>query len=235
MIVTNKFVFIHMFRTGGTSINSFFDGKMLGYHRPRSLIPKQYKHLPVVGNVRNPYDWYVDIYYHALNFNYPMKTPTFLNFVLDFKRYSFKESIKRLIDTSWMTSVDKEKSLSHFPRDYNWNKTLIDNIRKVDFEDYLNSKIGFFSWLFNYMYKDKGTTGSMTYCRLEHLKRDWSLFLKNKVADNFFPKLNSMYGVNSIIGKVREPRSKNHAKYYDDELIKLIQEKDKAYLDSFCS
>lgn len=224
-----------MFRTGGTSINSFFKGEMLGYHRPRSLIPKKYKHLPVVGNVRNPYDWYVDVYYHALNFDYPMKTPTFLNFLLDFKKYSFKESIKRLIDPSWMTAADKEKSLSHFPSDYNWDITLTDNIRKIDFEDYLNSKIGFFSWLFKYMYQDKGTTAQMTYCRLEHLERDWSLFLGNDVANNFFPKLNTMSGVNSIIGPVKEPRSKDYAVFYDDELLKLIQEKDKAFLDSFYS
>jgi len=98
-----------MFRTGGTSVNGSFIGKMLGYHKPRSLIPKEYEHLPIVGNVRNPFDWYISLYHHALNVNYPMKTRTFLSFILDFKRYSFKESIKRLLDTSWMTPQDKEK------------------------------------------------------------------------------------------------------------------------------
>ena len=92
MIATPSFVFIHMFRTGGTSINKFINGKKLGYHRPRSLIPKEYTHLPVVGNVRDPFDWYADVYFHALNFLYPMKTPPFLNSLLDFKRYSFKTS-----------------------------------------------------------------------------------------------------------------------------------------------
>ena len=224
MLVTDKFVFIHLFRTGGTSVTNSFKGKMLGYHRPRSLIPKEYAHLPIVGNVRNPFDWYVDIYYHALNFYYPMKTPTFLNFILGFKRYDFKESIKRLLDTSWMTSKDKEKSLSYFPDSYNWNINLTDNLRKTEFESYLDSKVGFYTWLFNYMYGDKGSTDGMTYCRLEQLENDWSLFLGKKI---FFPKLNAMSGINSIFGQVKEPRQKNYMSYYDDDLIGLIMDKDK--------
>ena len=142
MLITDKFVFIHLFRTGGTSINNSFKGKMVGYHRPRSLIPKEYTSLPIVGNIRNPFDWYVDIYYHALNFHYPMKTSTFLNFILDFNKYSFKESIKRLLDTSWMTSQDKEKSLSHFVDSYNWNIKLTDNLPKLNALSGVNSIFG---------------------------------------------------------------------------------------------
>ena len=227
MLLTDKFIFIHLFRTGGTSINNSFSGKMLGYHRPRSLIPKEYTHLPVIGNVRNPFDWYVSLYHHALNFSYPMKTPTFLNFILNFKRYNFKESIKRLIDTSWMSPEDKEKSLSYFPTSYNWNTTLTDNLRKTDFQSYLNNKIGFLSWLFNYMYGHQGTTDGITYCRLEHLEKDWSLFLEKKIS---YPKLNAMSGVNSVYGKVKEPRQKNYMSYYDDNLIELIMNKDKNYI-----
>ena len=230
MVVTNKLIFIHMFRTGGTSINTSLNGKRLGYHRPRSLIPKEYEQLPVVGNVRNPFDWYVSLYYHCLNFRYPMKTPTFLNFILDFKQYSFKESIKRLIDPSWMSSKDKEKSLSYFPASYNWNITLTDNLRKTEFQSYLNSNVGFLSWLFNYMYEYNGSTDGITYCRLEHLENDWSSFLGKKIS---YPKLNAMFGVNSVFGNIREPRQKKYMSYYDDDLIELIKTKDKDYIKKF--
>tara|TARA_R110000744_G_scaffold50415_1_gene109040 strand:+ start:940 stop:1635 length:696 start_codon:yes stop_codon:yes gene_type:complete len=224
MLLTNKFIFLHMFRTGGTSINGSFIGTTLGYHRPRSLIPKEYEHLPVVGNVRNPFDWYVDIYYHALNVNYPMKTRTFLNFILDFKRYSFKESIKRLLDTSWMTPQDKEKSLAHAPSIYKWDIAWTDNLRKKELQSYLDSNLGFLSWLFNYMYEYKDNTKGVTYCRLEHLENDWSSFLNKKV---FIPKLNP------IFGSIKEPRQKNYMSYYDDELIELIENKDKNYIKQF--
>ena len=219
-----------MFRTGGTSVNSSLSGKMLGYHRPRRLIPQEYSHLPVVGNVRNPFDWYVDIYYHALNFSYPMKTPTFLNFILGFKQYDFKESIRRLLDTNWMTSQDKEKSMSYFQNSHNWNTTLTDNLRKTEFQSYLDSEVGFFTWLFNYMYEYEGTTDGMIYCRLEHMEEDWSSFLNEKIS---YPKLNAMSGINSIFGKVKEPRQKKYTDYYDDSLVKLIANKDRDCIKKF--
>tara|TARA_E500000305_G_C3927804_1_gene191334 strand:+ start:65 stop:760 length:696 start_codon:yes stop_codon:yes gene_type:complete len=219
MIATDKFIFIHLFRTGGTTINSSLKGKLLGYHRPRSLIPREYLHLPVVGNVRNPFDWYVSVYYHCLNYCYPMKTPTFINFILDFKRYSFKESIRRLVDTSWMTSVDREKCLSHFPLTYNWDGTLLDNLRRTECQSYLDSGVGYLSWLFNYMYQYNGTTKGVIYKRLEDLKN--------------YPKLNAMTGFNSIIGNIREPRNSNYMSYYDDDLIQLILNKDGDYIKRF--
>tara|TARA_R100000687_G_C6435465_1_gene157907 strand:- start:968 stop:1456 length:489 start_codon:yes stop_codon:yes gene_type:complete len=159
-----------------------------------------------------------------------MKTPTFLNFILDFKQYNFKESIKRLIDTSWMTSQDKKRSLSYFSTVYNWNTVLTDNLRKTEFQSYLNSEVGFLSWLFNYMYGYKNSTKGVTYCQLEYLEKDWSLFLKKEVS---YPKLNAMYDINSVFGKVKEPRQKNYMSYYDDNLIELITKKDGDYIKKF--
>ena len=161
-----------------------------------------------------------------------MKTPTFLNSLLDFKRYSFKESIRRLVDTSWMTAKDKEKSMAHFPEDYNWKITLTDNLRKKDFQSYLDSDMGYLSWLFNYMYSDKGSLNGMTYCRLEHLEEDWASFLSLKEGMSL-PHLNAMSGVNDIVGKVKEPKPQDCMSLYDDDLIKLIMKKDKPYFDFF--
>tara|TARA_R100000005_G_C4933993_1_gene161604 strand:+ start:220 stop:885 length:666 start_codon:yes stop_codon:yes gene_type:complete len=213
MIVTDELIFIHLFRTGGTTVNSTLEGKMIGYHRPRSLIPEQYLHLPVVGNVRNPFDWYVSVYHHCLNYCYPMKTPTFLNYILNFKRYGFKESIRRLIDTSWMDSIDKEQCLHHFPSNYNWDATLLDNLRKTECESYLNGDVGYLSWLFNYMYQYNGSTEGVTYNKLEDLKDH--------------PKLNSTS--NSVI----KPRKTDYMYYYDDDLIELILNKDADYINKF--
>lgn len=219
MIATDKFIFIHLFRTGGTTVRNSLNGKMLGYHRPRSLIPKEYSHLPVVGNIRNPFDWYVSVYYHCLNFCYPMRTPTFINFILDFKSYDFKESIRRLVDTSWMTSDDKERCLSHFPLSYDWDTTYTDNLRQTECQSYLTSGRGYLSWLFNYMYQINGNTDGVTYNRLENLKDCY--------------KLNATSGINSVFGEIKEPRNFDYMKYYDDDLIELILQKDKDYIKKF--
>lgn len=67
MIVTDKFVFIHMHKCGGTFINLFIkkffpSAREVGYHYPISMLPAAYKHLPVLGTVRNPWDFYVSYY-----------------------------------------------------------------------------------------------------------------------------------------------------------------------------
>ena len=224
MIVTDKFIFIHLFRTGGSSIISGLNGKMIGYHRPRSLIPDEYSHLPVIGNVRNPFDWYVSVYYHCLNMCYPMRTPTFLNFLIQpdnfsCQKFNFNESIRRLLDTSWMTSNDKERFLSRLQPSYDWKTTLTDNLRREEGESYLKSGVGFLSWLFNYMYQFNGSTDGVTYTRLEDLKNH--------------PKLNAMSGFNLNIGKIKEPRNADYMSYYEDDLIDLILHKDNDYIRRF--
>ena len=220
MVVTDDFVFIHTFRMGGTSCINELDGKMIGYHRPHSLLPSEYSHLPVIGTVRNPLDWYISVYTHCLNIVYPMRTSTFLNFLLDFKQYDFKETIKRLIDTSWMTSTDKEKALKHFPQSYNWDAVRLDNLRKDEFQSYLDGDVGFLSWIFNYMYSKDGSTDKVKLCKLESLGKDWKKITGKEVS---FKWLNSYTD------------SVDYISQYDDEVINLIKEKDKDYIARFYS
>ena len=70
MIVTDKFVFIHLARTGGTFVSEvikkfFPSAQEIGRHLPRELLPKEYSHLPVLGTVRNPWEFYVSTYHYV--------------------------------------------------------------------------------------------------------------------------------------------------------------------------
>ena len=152
MIVTDKFVFIHFFRTGGTFINELLlehvGGKMLCYHGHSSIIPNEYKHLPVIGIVRNPWDWYVSVYYHCVNYLYLMRTPTALNYILDYTPTSFEDSIKKLLNIKKITG----KSLNYFPDNRDWTTPVCDNLLKTDFLSYLESSKGYCNWYFEHMY-----------------------------------------------------------------------------------
>ena len=67
MICTPKFTFIHLHKAAGQSINAALLGcipeaREIGYHLPAQYIPQTAAHLPVIGIVRNPWDWYVSWY-----------------------------------------------------------------------------------------------------------------------------------------------------------------------------
>ena len=70
MIVTDKFVFVHLPRSGGTFVSEvikkFFPSAYeIGHHLPRELLPEEYSHLPVLGTIRNPWDFYVSLYHYV--------------------------------------------------------------------------------------------------------------------------------------------------------------------------
>ncbi len=119
MIATDHFLYVHFFRTGGTFINEILKihlrRKLLGYHRPVSLTPAELADLPVIGNVRNPWDWYVSVYFQSVNWNYPKGAGTLLNWLLDFRSLEFNEAVIRLLDTGWM-APEAEVALRTAPR-----------------------------------------------------------------------------------------------------------------------
>lgn len=68
MIVTPHFVFVHLHKSGGTFVNQlierfFPEAIRVGYHLPVAQLPGTFRGLPVLGIVRNPWDYYVS--WHA--------------------------------------------------------------------------------------------------------------------------------------------------------------------------
>ena len=64
MIVTDRFIFLHLHKTGGQSLARVIkacipNSQEIGYHYPHEMIPQEFAHLPVLGVIRNPWDWYV--------------------------------------------------------------------------------------------------------------------------------------------------------------------------------
>src|SRR5688572_3515373 len=67
MIVTPRFVFLHLHKSGGTFVNELLlryvpEARQIGYHLPWRRLPEAYRVLPVLGLVRNPWSYYVSWY-----------------------------------------------------------------------------------------------------------------------------------------------------------------------------
>ena len=64
MIACDRFVFLHLHKSGGTFVNHMLmtcvrSAQRIGYHLPYSEMPAPFRHLPVIGTVRNPWSYYV--------------------------------------------------------------------------------------------------------------------------------------------------------------------------------
>ena len=98
MIVTKYFVYIHVSRTGGTFLNTLIlkhvpGARMIKYHGHLKDLPEGLAHLPVIGFVRNPYDWYVSMF-----FDYRRKQQYVYEILSEKGSLGFKETITRFLN-----------------------------------------------------------------------------------------------------------------------------------------
>ena len=102
MLITRHFVFVHHQKTGGMFVKGLFKTQLPDWivddleHVPASAIPAEHQHLPVLGFVRNPWDWYVSWYSYVLSQRqrFENEPPNSLWVsVLDRGRASFQEAV----------------------------------------------------------------------------------------------------------------------------------------------
>lgn len=127
MLITDKFIFIHMPKSGGTFVldviwklygkfqmrplksldhdlpdpREEFSIRTKFKHPTRSHIPEAFKELPVVGSVRNPYDRYVSQYRFASWLDKPSQFPG-LQEHPHFPNLSFSDYVKLANDHLWL-------------------------------------------------------------------------------------------------------------------------------------
>ena len=116
MIITRYFVYIHTSRTAGTFLNKLIlehvpGAHMIQYHGHLKDLPEEFSDLPVIGFVRNPWDWYVSMFC-----DYRRKQQYVYQIVSDRDTVGFKETIFRFFRLS---------------DNSNQSKRLLDQLRKA--------------------------------------------------------------------------------------------------------
>lgn len=102
MILSSKFIFLHLPKTGGSFVR-----ELLTHHAPKNWqvslhdnhptirdIPPSHADLPIFGLVRNPYDWYVS-WYHYLKQRH---NDPFFNQISQQGSLDFKATIRAAFD-----------------------------------------------------------------------------------------------------------------------------------------
>ncbi len=231
MIATEKFVFIHLHKTGGQSLSHIIEQcipsfRHIGYHYPYHLLPPEFRDLPVVGMVRNPWDWYISWY--AFNTRQNSANPLFFIVSNGFQA-DFKQTVSNLINLG----SDSPKSQHHrkaligmLPETLAGNQGV--GLTKQCMHQFNHSNTGYYSWQFKRMHGD--LISKQTYIgRFENLQTEFlSIMDQLSVAeiDAMRTKFNSTQRIN-------ESRHSHYSLYYDDELNELVAQKERFLIDQF--
>jgi Tfp pilus assembly protein PilF len=231
MIITDKFVFIHLHKTGGQSLNDAIAScipsqRMVGYHFPYAEIPAEARDLPVVGIVRNPWDWYVSWY--AFNNGPRMRSPLF-KVVSNAGTAGFKATVSNLVNLgSAADSSERQRNelMSMLPDTLDGNRGV--GLTKASIEDLAASGKGYYSWLFARML-GQGPDGRDQIGRFENLQDDFLNIMTRLGVEETDAIRKSLQGAK----RKNTSRHSHYSHYYDDELRDLIGHQDVAVVDRF--
>lgn len=224
MIVTDRLVFLHLHKSGGTFVNALLlrcvpSARPIGYHYPYRELPDEYRALPVVGTVRNPWAYYVS-WFH---FQVSQPNPNILfQLCSNEGRLGFSETIANLVglsnDEERLDLLEKDLPETYAKRGLNLTKSSVAELRERG--------IGFYSFLFERLYAGSDQPRILRMERLrEELREALSALgeLPNSCAEEFLaeaPRFN--------VTPHEEP-----SRYYDDGLASLVAERDGEIIDRY--
>ncbi len=218
MITTDRFVFLHLHKSGGTFVNEFLlrflpDARQIGYHLPRSMTPSEAAHLPVLGFVRNPWSYYVSWY----AFQSERPNPNFLFRILsDDGRLDFDNTVRNMLNLG-AGSLRLDMVMQALPQKYS-NQGL--NLPGFALEPIRNSRQGFYSYLYRSLYPGAGKP--VIVGRLEELRDDLLPMLES-VGQSVSDEMRS-YVENESPRNTSEHTA--YTDYYSEGLRDLVAERD---------
>lgn len=223
MIVTPRFVFLHLHKSGGTFVNTalvrFVSGaRQIGYHLPRSMIPQPFAALPVLGLVRNPWSYYVSWY----SFQRARPRPNALFQTLsNGGTLDFNATVRNMLNLDRDEGL-LERLLAALPAAYT-NQGL--NLPGFALAPIRGSGLGFYSYLYEYLYGRDITAVKLA--RMEHLRDEVPRLLES-VGEPVTTALREyIEGAPAVNTSEHEP----HRQLYDAELARLVAERDALVID----
>jgi hypothetical protein len=168
MIVADRFVLLHLHKSGGSFANELVlqhvpDAREVGYHLPRRMIPAAAQHLPVLGLVRNPWSYYVSWF----AFQQQRPQPNLLYRVLSQEgRLGFAGTIENMVELGARDQL-LDALVAGLPQQYG-NRGL--NLPGPALADIRGSGLGFYSFLYRYMHDGEGAP--LHIGQMENLRTD---------------------------------------------------------------
>lgn len=217
MIVCDRFAFLHLHKSGGTFVNQLLlncvpSARQIGYHLPYREMPAEFRGLPVLGTVRNPWAYYVS-WYH---FQRGQSRPNALFLLCSENReLDFKGTVTNLA-TLHADSARIARLADYLPDNY--RKAGL-NLTKSCIVPLGGSGLGFYSFLYHRHYDGAAAPRLMKVERLREELRSALVDLLGSVDERSDLFLASVPDLNRSTHGA-------HADYYDADLRDLVAEMD---------
>jgi hypothetical protein len=223
MIVTPRFVFLHLHKSGGTFVNAGLmqhvaDARQIGYHLPRSMIPTQYSALPLLGLVRNPWSYYVSWY----SFQRSRPRPNALFQTLsNGGTLEFAATIRNMLnldrDPALLDRVTRALPAAYLNQGLNLPNSALAPIR--------GSGLGFYSFLYRYLYGPD--VAAVKLARMEQLRIEMPQLLESAGE----PVTAGLRDYISTAPALNTSEHAPHRQLYDAELAQLVAERDRLVIE----
>lgn len=218
MIVTDRFVFLHLHKSGGTFVNEclmrFVPGaRQLGYHLPRQLIPGDAASLPVLGLVRNPWSYYVS--WHAFQAARPRPNALY-RILSDDGTLDFKGTVANMLQLG-SESRYLDRLLQALPDSYGMSGLNLPAHALAGIRD---TGMGFYSWLYRYMFGADGP--QLRVGRMERLRDELPAMIAatgTNIAADMLEFIRRAAPVNASAHR-------RYAEMYDQDLRDLVAGRD---------
>jgi hypothetical protein len=226
MIVTDKFVFVHLPRSGGTFVSEvirkFFPAAHeIGYHLPRALLPREFSHLPTLGTVRNPWEFYVSWYHHQQSSN--RDTPLFCS-LSENRKLDFVQTIRNALNLG--VSDDKlDFLIQALPETFDYQERHISNLTKDVMRKIRGTGIGLYTFRFNLLF---GQADDVFFCRVESLRSDLMAFFERIGAAS-----DALRSYVLGLDKKNIAEHLHYSTYYTPELAELVGIRDRQLVERF--
>jgi hypothetical protein len=224
MILTPRFVFLHLHKSGGSFVNEALlrheaGARQAGYHLPRSAIPPTHSALPVLGLVRSPWSYYVSWY----AFQRARARPNALFGVLsDAGRAGFAATVRNLVSLGEDDAL-LDRVIAALPAQYTGHGL---NLPGPALAPIRGTGLGFYSYLYRYLY---GNPVHLHIARLEALRAE----LPRVMAQAGVPAGTAL-GEFLLAGSPRNVSAHGPpADYYDAELRALVARRDAALIERY--
>ena len=241
MIIEDSFVFIHIPKTAGKALERHFnvapDTRLK--HLPLRNKIKDIKGRKIFCNIRNPWDWYVSRYFHGLTPSSAIARGS------DRTKSRIPEARKVLRKLGY--NIDLYKDYEKFEI----NKLFM---KKEIFNRYLNHIFRDSKSLSEDKLFSVPNVGALTYAYFDMCAKI-KIPREAKIRD-VFERHNSLIGVDKVLkleefpdnmfeflgiqkdqikdqNKLSSFRSHHYSHYYDDDTLKLIEEKEKFIINEF--